>query len=154
MLFVRNLPPETIPELPIDEPSLYFGELSNDYVIVRTGDAGVPLPARRRQRLHAVRRAAAACRSGRCWRKLLFALRFGAYQILLSDDIDAESRILFNRNIRERVRTLAPFLVFDRDPYLVVADGRLFWIYDAYTTSDRYPYSTPAAAGSTTSATR
>ena len=74
----------------------------------------------------------------------MFALRFGAYQILLSNEITAESRIMFLRNIRERVQKLAPFLSFDRDPYLVVADGRLFWMYDAYTTSTRYPYSTPA----------
>ena len=74
----------------------------------------------------------------------MFALRFGAYQILLSNAIDSESRILFLRNIRERVQKLAPFLSFDRDPYLVVADGRLFWMYDAYTTSARYPYSTPS----------
>jgi uncharacterized membrane protein (UPF0182 family) len=143
VLFVRNLPPETIPDLKIDEPSLYFGELSNDYVIVRTrtpefhyprgddnettrysGKGGVPL--------------------GTLWRKLIFALRFGSYQILLSDDIGPESQILFNRNIRERVEKIAPFLALDRDPYLVLAEGRLYWLFDAYTTSNRYPYSTPA----------
>jgi hypothetical protein len=143
VLFVRNLPPETIPGLTIDEPSLYFGELSSDYVIVRTrtpefhyprgednettrygGKGGVPL--------------------GTLWRKLIFALRFGSYQIILSDDISPESRIIFNRNIRERVERIVPFLALDRDPYLVLAEGRLYWLYDAYTTSNRYPYSTPA----------
>jgi hypothetical protein len=146
VLFVRNLPPETTVDIDIVEPSIYFGELSNDYVIVRTrtrefhyprgednvftqygGQGGVPL--------HSL------------WRKLVFALRFGSYQIVLSDDITTESRILFNRNIRERLRHLAPFLVFDQDPYLVVADGRLFWMCDAYTMSGRYPYSTPSGAG-------
>jgi len=82
---------------------------------------------------------------GSFWRKLVFALRFGSYQIVLSDDINAESRILFNRNIRERISALAPFLRFlDQDPYLVVADGKLYWMYDAYTTSTLYPYSTPS----------
>ncbi|MEQ1575493.1 MAG: UPF0182 family protein, partial [Vicinamibacterales bacterium] len=81
------------------------------------------------------------------WRKLMFAFRFGAYQIVLSDDITEESRILYHRNIRERVEEVAPFLVFDQDPYMVVADGRLFWMYDAYTVSDRYPYSTSGGAG-------
>ena len=80
-------------------------------------------------------------------RKLLFALRFGAYEMLLSTELDSESRILFLRNIRERVQKIAPFLAFDRDPYLVVADGRLYWMYDAYTTSNRYPYSTPSGPG-------
>ena len=144
VLFVRNLPPETIPDLPIDEPSIYFGELSNDYVIVRTDTPRVPLPARRRQRVDAVRRHAAACRSARSGESCCSRCGSASYQILLSDDISAESRILFNRNIRERVERMAPFLAFDRDPYLVLADGRLFWIYDAYTTSNRYPYSTPA----------
>jgi hypothetical protein len=145
VLFVRNLPPETEAGLQIEEPSLYFGELSNDYVIVRaqtdefhyprgddneftrySGSGGVPI--------------------GSLWRKLLFALRFGAYQIVLSDDIGPESRILFNRRIGERVREVAgDFLTFDQDPYLVMADGRLYWLYDAYTTSALYPYSTPAA---------
>jgi uncharacterized protein len=144
VLFVQNMPPETSAGLTINEPSIYFGELSNDYVIVRTrtpefhyprgddnettqygGRGGVPLNT--------------------LLRKALFAVRFGAYQILLTDDIGPESRIVFNRNIRDRVRIVAPFLTFDRDPYMVLADGRLFWMYDAYTTSDRYPYSTPAA---------
>jgi uncharacterized membrane protein (UPF0182 family) len=80
---------------------------------------------------------------GSLLRKLLFAFRFGAYQIVFSDDLTSESRVLFNRRITDRVRTLAPFLAFDRDPYLVVAEGRLFWIYDAYTTSALYPFSTP-----------
>jgi hypothetical protein len=146
VLFVRDLPPQTTPDLRVDEPSLYFGELSSDYVIVRTrtrefhyprgddnvltqydGRGGVPI--------------------GTFARKLLFALRFASYQILLSDDIGPESRILFNRSIRERIRRLMPFLTLDQDPYLVLADGRLYWIADAYTTSRMYPYSTPAGAG-------
>src|SRR6185436_12410799 len=112
VLFIRDLPPQTTAGLTVTEPSLYFGELSNDYVIVRTrarefhyprgddnvfnqydGMGGVPL--------------------GSLWRKLVFALRFQSYQILLSDDISPESRILFNRNIRERVRRIAPFLALD-----------------------------------------
>jgi uncharacterized protein len=142
VLFVRDLPPVTTPGFTIDEPSLYFGEISSDYAIVKTrtrefhyprgddnvfkeyaGKGGVPLSS--------------------FWRKLLFAFRFGAYQMVLSDDISTESRIIFNRNIGTRVRAIAPFLDFDRDPYLVLAEGRLFWIYDAYTTSARYPYSAP-----------
>jgi uncharacterized membrane protein (UPF0182 family) len=66
---------------------------------------------------------------------------------VLSDDITEESRILFHRNIRERVEEIAPFLEFDQDPYLVIADGRLFWILDAYTVTGRYPYATPAGGG-------
>ncbi|MBI2185743.1 MAG: UPF0182 family protein [Acidobacteria bacterium] len=144
VLFVGNLPLETIPELPIEEPSLYYGELSSDYVIVRTATREFHYP-RGEDNVFTQYSGRGGLPVGSFWRKLLFALRFGAYQILLSNDIDDESRIVFYRNIRERVQKLAPFLSFDRDPYLVVADGRLYWMYDAYTTSARYPYSTPAA---------
>jgi uncharacterized membrane protein (UPF0182 family) len=143
VLFVGNLPLETMPELPIEEPSLYFGELSNDYVIVRTGTQEFHYP-RGEGNVFNQYSGRGGLPIGSLWRKLVFALRFGAYQILLSNDINSDSRIMFLRNIRERVQKLAPFLAFDRDPYLVVADGRLFWMYDAYTTSARYPYSTPS----------
>jgi hypothetical protein len=146
VLFVRNLPPETIPELPIEEPSLYFGERSNDYVIVRTNTREFHYP-RGEDNVFSQYEGTGGLPIGSLWRKLVFALRFGSYQILLSDAITDESRILFNRNINARVNALAPFLSFDQDPYLVVADGRLYWMYDAYTTSARYPYSTPARPG-------
>jgi len=143
VLFVGNLPLETIPELPIEEPSLYYGELSNDYVIVRTATREFHYP-RGEDNVFTQYAGEGGVPIGSLWRKLLFALRFGAYQIVLSNDINDDSRILYYRNIRERVQKLAPFLSFDRDPYLVVADGRLYWMYDAYTTSARYPYATPA----------
>ena len=143
VLFVRDLPPQTIPELPIEEPSIYFGELSNDYAIVRTATREFHYP-RGDDNVFTQYDGQGGTSLGSLWRKLVFALRFRAYQIVLSNDIDDESRILFNRDIRTRVRTLAPFLSFDQDPYLVVADRRLFWIYDAYTVSARYPYASPA----------
>ncbi len=143
VLFVRDLPPQTIPDLPIEEPSIYFGELSNDYVIVRTATREFHYP-RGDDNVFTQYDGQGGTSLGSLWRKLVFALRFRAYQIVLSNDINDESRILFNRDIRTRVRTLAPFLSFDQDPYLVVADGRLFWIYDAYTVSSRYPYASPA----------
>jgi len=148
VLFVRDLPPVTSAGLQIDEPSLYFGELSNDYVIVKTNAAEFHYPRgdKNEETRYSGRGGVAL---GSLWRQILFALRFGSYQIILSDDIGAESRILFNRRIGDRVRTLAgDFLRFDQDPYLVLADGRLYWLYDAYTTSGRYPYSTRAADGS------
>ncbi len=146
VLFVRDLPPVTNEGFSIDQPSLYFGELSNDYVIVRTNTREFHYP-RGDDNVFTEYDGRAGLPLGSLWRKLLFAMRFGAYQIVLSDDIGPESRILFNRNIGERVRLIAPFLTFDQDPYLVLAGGRLYWIYDAYTTSTRYPYSTRAAGG-------
>ncbi len=144
VLFVRDLPPQTTVDLKIDEPSIYFGELSNDYVIVNTDTREFHYP-RGDDNEFTQYSGTGGVQLGSLWRKLMFALRFGSYQIVLSDDITQESRILFNRNIRERITKLAPFLRFlDQDPYLVVADGRLFWLYDAYTASNFYPYATPS----------
>jgi len=146
VLFVRNLPTETVADLPIQEPSLYFGELSNDYVIVRTRTREFHYP-RGDENVFTPYSGTGGLALESLGRRIMFALRFGAYQIAFNDDITGESRILFHRNVAERVREIAPFLTFDRDPYLVLADGRLFWMADAYTTSDRYPYATPAGPG-------
>jgi uncharacterized membrane protein (UPF0182 family) len=148
VLFIRDLPPVASGGLDVREPSIYFGELSNDYVIVRTNAPEFHYPrGEKNEFTQYTGRGGVAL--GSLWRKLLFALRFGAYQIVLSDDIGPESRILFNRRISDRVRKIAgDFLRFDFDPYLVLADGRLYWMYDAYTISGRYPYSTHAADGS------
>ena len=145
VLYVRNLPTETMPELPIAEPSLYFGELSNDYVIVRTRTREFHYP-RGDENVFTQYSGNGGLALESLGRRIMFALRFGAYQIAFNDDITGESRILFHRNIAERVQEIAPFLTFDRDPYLVLADGHLYWMYDAYTTSSRYPYSTPAGS--------
>jgi uncharacterized protein len=146
VLFVRNIPPETDASIAISEPSIYFGELSNDYVIVRTDTREFHYP-KGDENVFTQYAGRGGLALDSLWRKVIFAMRFGAYQMVLSDDITPESRILYNRNIGTRVRTLAPFLSFDADPYMVVADGRLYWMYDAYTVSGRYPYSTPGAGG-------
>src|SRR6185503_7063835 len=81
-------------------------------------------------------------------RRLLFAVRFGSLNILLSGDLTDRTRILYNRNIRERAERALPFLLFDRDPYMVIAnDGRLHWMLDGYTVSTRFPYAQPIAGG-------
>ncbi len=143
-LFIKNLPPESAVDLKVDEPSLYFAELSNDYVIVRTrtkefhypkGDANV----------YTTYEGRGGVNIGSLWRKLLFSVRFRSLKILLSNDLTDESRVLFYRRIDDRVKTIAPFLIYDPDPYLAIDHGRLYWIQDAYTTTDRYPYATPTS---------
>jgi hypothetical protein len=146
VLFVRDLPPQTSPGLRVDEPSLYFGERSNDYVIVRSNQPEFHYP-RGDDNVSTRYDGRGGVPVGTLWRKLLFAMRFASYEILVSDQIGPDSRILFNRNIRERLRRLMPFVTLDQDPYLVLADGRLYWMADAYTTSSMYPYSTPVGAG-------
>ena len=73
--------------------------------------------------------------------RLLFAINEKDINFLLSRDINSNSKILINRNIVDRVKKIAPFLTYDKDPYVVISNGKLYWIIDAYTTSDRYPYS-------------
>jgi uncharacterized membrane protein (UPF0182 family) len=144
VLFIRDLPPKsTVPELRVDEPSIYFGERANDYVIVRTKHAEFHYP-QGDENVETRYGGKGGILIGSFWRKLLFAAYLGDYQILLSDDITADSRVIFNRQIGDRAGMIAPFLAFDADPYLVLAEGRLYWLYDAYTTTSQYPYSTRA----------
>jgi len=143
VLFVRDLPPVTTVDIEITEPSIYYGELAGDYVIVRSKAQEFHYP-KGEDNVYAEYNGTGGVPVGSFWNKLLFAARFRSYQILLSDDITAESRLMFDRQIRQRVSKIAPFLVFDEDPYPVVNDGRIFWIQDAYTATDRYPYATAA----------
>jgi uncharacterized protein len=142
-LFIRDIPPQTSAGLTVTEPSIYFGELSNDYVIVRSATREFHYP-KGDENVFTKYEGTGGIPLNSLWRKLLFAVRFRAYQIVLTDDVTGDSRIVIHRNIRDRVEELAPFLSFDGDPYLTIVDGRLFWIYDAYTISNRYPYATPA----------
>jgi len=141
VLFVQDLPPVTSVDLPITEPSIYFGELTNDYVIVRTRAQEFHYP-KGEDNVYSQYTGTGGVPVDSFWRKLLFAAHFRNYQILLSDDITNESRLMFDRQIRRRVQKIAPFLELDEDPYPVVSDGRIYWIQDAYTVTERYPYST------------
>ncbi|MDP2054091.1 MAG: UPF0182 family protein, partial [Acidobacteriota bacterium] len=143
VLFVRDLPPVTTVDIDITEPSIYYGELAGDYVIVRTNAKEFHYP-KGEDNVYNQYAGTGGIPIDSLWRKMLFAARFRSYQILLSDDITNESRLMFDRQIRRRVAKIAPFLVYDDDPYAVVSDGRIFWIQDAYTATDRYPYSTAA----------
>lgn len=142
-LWLRDVPPRwQFEELRIDRPEIYFGELTRQYVLVHTRVPEFDYP-RGEENVTTRYQGRAGIPLRGTFRRLAFATRFGDWRILLSTDLTPESRILFARAIPERVRRLAPFLRYDRDPYAVVADGRVFWVVDAYTTSDRYPYSQP-----------
>jgi len=145
VLFIRDLPPVSTVNLPVSEPSIYFGELSSNYVLVRTSTPEFHYP-RGNDNVNTYYEGAAGVPVGGFLRRLVFALRFGTTDILVTGQINRESRILFHRQIGDRVRTLAPFLTYDVDPYPVVMNGRLYWIQDAYTTTASYPYSTPSGA--------
>jgi uncharacterized membrane protein (UPF0182 family) len=143
-LFVQDVPPRG--KIQIDRPELYYSERSADYVIVRTRFPEFSYP-RGDDNVFTTYEGTTGVNIGSRARRLLFALRFGDLNIMLSDAITPESTILFHRNIRDRVSRVAPFLRLDSDPYIVVADGRLFWILDAYTVSNRFPYSQPHRDG-------
>jgi len=142
---VKDIPPVSqAPEVRITRPEIYYGELSNDYVVVKTRVPEFSYPTTDGN-IYTTYNGRGGVGIGSWPRRALFAAAFGTEKLLLSSDIGPESRILYYRTIAERVRTVAPFLVFEEDPYLVVRDdGRLAWIIDAYTTSNRLPYSRPS----------
>ncbi|MGH9844482.1 MAG: UPF0182 family protein [Blastocatellia bacterium] len=141
VLFVRDIPPvSTVPSLKIDRPEIYFGEMTDEHVYVKTSAKEFSYPAGA-ENVFKNYEGEGGVPIGSYFRRLLFSTRFGDLKLMLSNDLRPESHVLFNRNIKERLEQVAPYLLFDSDPYLVVNEGRLFWIADAYTTSDRYPYS-------------
>jgi uncharacterized membrane protein (UPF0182 family) len=143
VLFIRDLPPVSTADLKVTQPAIYYGELPNDHVFVKTrteefdyprgddnvfttyaGDGGIPL--------------------SNVFRRLMFAIRFRSTDVFFSPNLTSESRVMMYRRIAERVERIAPFLKYDPDPYLAISDGRLIWMQDVYLTSTRYPYSTTA----------
>ena len=146
VLFIQDLPPTSSVNLTVDQPSIYFGELSNDYVIVNTDTDEFHYPEGDDNVSNRYDGAGGVAMSSMI-RRLLFAVRFRAYEILVASQLGSDSRILYHRNIIDRVTSIAPFLLYDDDPYLVISDGRLVWIIDAYTVSDQYPYAELATTG-------
>ena len=141
-LLLSNMPVEaTIPSLAITRPEIYFGELTNTDVYVNTRQQEFNYPQGDTNNLTSYEGQGGIVLGG-FFRRLLIALDRGDLAKLpFSDDITATSRLLMRRSIHERVSTLAPFLTFDEDPYVVVSEtGRLFWTMDGFTTSDTYPY--------------
>ncbi len=143
VFFLKDIPPRSEWGIEVTRPEIYYGELTSDYVLVKTteeefdyvlgdtnayttyeGRGGVPI--------------------GNILRRLVYATKYGHLKMLLSEYPTSQTRLMENRRIRERAIKIAPFLQYDRDPYLVVADGRLYWILDAYTVSRHLPYSDPS----------
>lgn len=143
VLFVKDLPPKSeVKELAINRPEIYYGEILNDYVITKTQSKEFDYP-KGEENVYTTYAGKGGVELNSPLRRLFYAFRFGSLKMLLSGDITAESRILYHRNVKDRVAKIAPFLSYDKDPYLVVAEGKLYWILDSYTVSDRYPYSQP-----------
>ncbi len=142
---IKDIPPKSTGGMPaVTQPRIYYGELTNDYVIVGgknqeldyseglediqftfDGETGVELSFIKR---------------------LMFAWYYKDYRMLFSGNVSADSKILINRNVLDRVKRIAPFIGFDNDPYMIVSDdGKLYWIINGYTSSKNYPYAQPYA---------
>ena len=144
VFLASNIPPEGSPELvPDDVPGVYFGEFAEPvFNLVRTDAAELDFeePETLEQVLTVYDGEGGVSISG-ALRRVAFALRFNDYNLILTNLINEESRIIFNRQVRDRVGEVAPFLELDASPYPVVMNGQVKWIVDAYTTSNAYPYS-------------
>lgn len=141
-LIFQNIPPTTDTDLKIVNPEIYFGELTNDYIIIGTDEEEFDYPSGSDNVNNKYGGQAGVSISG--FNKLLYAYRMSSMKMLFSSAINDDSRIVFYRNIHERVRRIAPFLTYDQNPYLVLNDdGKLYWIIDAYTSSQYNPYSQP-----------
>jgi uncharacterized protein len=141
VLFIRDLPPVSTVDLQVTQPAIYYGELQNDHVFVKTKTEEFDYP-RGDANVFAAYSGSGGVPMSNVFRRLMFAIRFRSTDTFFSPNLTEESRVMMYRRIAQRVARIMPGLSYDRDPYLTITDGRLVWMQDAYTTSRRYPYST------------
>jgi len=154
-LVLKNMPVEsTAPEIKVTRPEIYFGEETNSHVYVKTKPQGATppefnYPAPGNVDSYTTYEADSGIPVGGLLRQVALSLYLGdGTNLLFSDYINSESRVLIRRNVSERVRQIAPFLLFEDDPYVVIGrDGKLYWTIDAFTHGDEYPYSTAYQVG-------
>lgn len=142
IFIAKDLPPEfdpNFPSLKVTNPGIYYGESTNNYVIVNTKTPEFDYPEGDQNNSISYK-GPKGIGLDSAFRKLLMSIHYKETNFLLSSQLTSESSILLHRNINERIHKLAPFLSFDDDPYLVVSGGKLYWIIDAYTSSSFYPY--------------
>lgn len=140
-LIIKDIPPVTSVDIKIDRPQIYFGELADDYIITNTRTPEMDYPSGETNK-ETFYDGKAGIKLG-VLNRLLFTINKGSFNFLLTQDINSNSRIIMNRNIAARVQKIAPFLLYDKDPYIVINNNKLYWIIDAYTVSSAYPYSEP-----------
>ncbi|OQY46232.1 MAG: hypothetical protein B6240_07545 [Desulfobacteraceae bacterium 4572_87] len=141
-LFIKDLPPVSEAGLEkILRPEIYYGEMTDQYVLVKTTSKEFDFP-KGDKNVYSVYQGRGGVPINSFVRRFLYAVSFRDPQIFFTNYLTSESRIMYNRRIKRRVKAIAPFLSYDQDPYLVLSKGNLYWILDAYTTSNMYPYST------------
>ncbi|HBC30563.1 MAG TPA: UPF0182 family protein [Clostridiales bacterium] len=142
-MLVKNIPPTTETNFNIQRPEIYFGEKTNNYIIVNTDEKEFDYPSGA-DNVETLYEGEAGINLS-FFNRLMFSIRMGSYRMMISNNIDSNSKILINRNIMQRVFEIAPFMYYDPDAYIVVNqdDGKLYWIIEGFTVSDRFPYSQP-----------
>lgn len=147
-MLIQNIPPESdVPEIQIERPEIYFGEMTDHYILVNTDEKEFDYPDGAGNKYSTYEGKAGIKMN--FLNRIMFAVREQSLKLLVSTNINSDSRIIINRGIVDRVARIMPYLSYEQDPYLVTVDGKLYWIIDAYTTSSNYPYSEPYAADST-----
>jgi len=145
--------PDVEASIPIGRPRIYYGEITDNYVMISSKVQELDYPSGN-ENVYNTYNGRGGVAAGSLWRRGLFAKYLNDWQMLLTQNFTPETKLLFRRQIRQRVQAIAPFLQYDSDPYLVVANADpgdpanqnyLYWIIDAYTTSDRYPYADPGS---------
>ncbi|WP_420632246.1 UPF0182 family protein [Candidatus Leptofilum sp.] len=144
--FIKNLPPESEIPLEVTRPEIYYGELANDEVFVGSDRDEFSYPSGN-ENVYSSYQGTGGVPLDSFLKRLAFAFRLGDTNVLLSDEINTQTRIQIHRQIQERIDMITPFLALDSDPYIVLTnDGNLVWIQDAFTYSGRFPYATPDSA--------
>ena len=141
---IKDIPPVSSTNIKVNQPEIYYGELSNSYCFVKTNAKEFDYPSGDANVYTEYSGSGGIPVTG-FLRKLLFGLHFKEPKILMSSDIHSDSRLMFDRSVSTRLRKLLPFIRYDKDPYIVISEkGRLFWIVDGYTVSNHFPYSQPS----------
>lgn len=141
-VLIKNIPPESsVEEITVDRPEIYFGELSDDYILVNTSEDEFDYPEGSSNKYTQYEGTAGIKMN--LFNRILFSIKERSMKILVSSNIKSDSKIIINRDVVERVKKIMPYLSYENDPYTVVADGKIYWMMDAYTTSSYYPYSEP-----------
>ena len=139
---VQDVPPRSVKGLEITEPRIYYGERGTSYTLVKTDEDEFDYPGKSGDVFREYD-GTGGISVAPLFNRLAFSAEFGTIKFFTTSSLNSESRIIIRNNITDRVRAAAPFLRLDSDPYMIISDGRLWWMMDAYTVTSLYPYSTP-----------
>lgn len=141
-MLIKNIPPKSdVSEIDVTRPEIYFGEKAQDYSIVSTDEEEFDYPDGDKNKY--ARYEGTAGIKLNWFNRIIFGIHEKSFKLIVSSNINSDSKIIINRNIKDRVEKIMPYLDYDKEPYMVVDKGRLFWIIDAYTSTENFPYSEP-----------